>query len=114
MELPYDRLDGVRSVWEFDNLFTGPSFGFSGAEHYYSTQSSNQFLDRIRVPALVIQAQDDPMIPFAVFSHPAFHSNSNLTLAATRHGGHLGFLSAGRPRFWLDGAVRGWITGRSG
>ena len=113
--LPYDKLDRVSSVWEFDDLFTGPSFGFSGAEHYYSTQSANRYLDQIRVPTLLVQSQDDPMIPFAVFSHPAFHTNRNLTLAATAHGGHLGFLSSGAPRIWIDGIVRRWIaeTGRA-
>ncbi|MEP7363421.1 MAG: alpha/beta fold hydrolase [Acidobacteriota bacterium] len=110
-KLPYDKLDGVRSVWEFDDLFTGPAFGFTGAEHYYSTQSAIRYLDQIRVPTLVIQAQDDPMIPFEVFSHPAFRNNANLTLAATRHGGHLGFLSTVQPRIWVDGAVRQWIAG---
>jgi uncharacterized protein len=111
--LPYERLDRVRSVWEFDDLFTGPSFGFTGAEHYYSTQSAIGYLDSIRVPTLVIQAQDDPMIPFAVFSHSAFHTNPQLTLAATAHGGHLGFLHSGSPRIWVDSVVTNWIASRS-
>ncbi|HZO53973.1 MAG TPA: alpha/beta fold hydrolase [Bryobacteraceae bacterium] len=110
--LPYERLDRVSSVWEFDDLFTGPAFGFTGAEHYYSTQSAIRFLNQIRVPTLVVQAQDDPMIPFEVFSHPAFENNPNLTLAATQHGGHLGFLSARAPRIWVDDAVRRWISSR--
>jgi len=110
--LPYDQLDRVRTVWEFDHLFTGPSFGFTGAGHYYSTQSSIAYLDRIRVPTLVVQAQDDPMIPFAVYSHPAFQTNPNLTLAVTPHGGHLGFLHRGSPRIWVDPVVREWIERR--
>ena len=43
-------LDPVRTVYDFDDRFTAPAFGFGTADNYYATQSSNQFLDRIRVP----------------------------------------------------------------
>lgn len=104
-----DRLDRVKSVWDFDDCFTAPSFGFGTAKNYYVTQSSNQFLDRIRVPCLLVQAKDDPMIPFEVFEHPAFASNPYLRLMAVDHGGHLGFLSRQKPRFWLDGVLLEWF-----
>jgi hypothetical protein len=52
------------------------------------------------------------MIPFSpVFEHPAFDSNPCLTLLAVEHGGHLGFLSRGKHRFWLDGTVLDWAEG---
>jgi predicted alpha/beta-fold hydrolase len=99
----------ARTIWEFDDLLTGPSFGFRGAEHYYETQSAQQFLDRIRVPVLLIQAQDDIFIPFEIFQHPAVKGNPFVRLHVTEHGGHLGFLSRTKPRFWLDRAVLEWI-----
>jgi len=46
---------GIRSIFEIDDKITAPSFGFHGAEHYYATQSSNQFLDRIRVLPMLPQ-----------------------------------------------------------
>jgi len=97
------------SIWEFDDVLTGPSFGFRGAEHYYQTQSARQFLERIRVPVLLIQAKDDIFIPFEIFEHPAVKANPHVRLHATEHGGHLGFLSRTKPRFWLDRAVLEWI-----
>ncbi len=108
---PTDGLERVRTVFEFDDRFTAPCFGFQGALHYYETQSCSQYLDKIAVPALVIQAKDDPMIPFRVFSHPAFERNHNLKLLAVEHGGHLGFLSRSGPRFWLDSVVVEWVRG---
>jgi predicted alpha/beta-fold hydrolase len=99
----------ARSVYEFDDRFTGPSFGFRGADHYYQTQSSRQFLERIRVPSLLIQAKDDIFIPFEIFEHPAVHANPHVRLHVTEHGGHIGFLSRRRPRFWADQAVLEWI-----
>src|SRR5262249_22132088 len=85
------------------------SFGFGTAANYYATQSANQFLEDIRVPGLIIQAKDDPLIPFAVYNHPAFARNPRLQLLAVDSGGHLGFLSRRKPRFWLDGVLVEWI-----
>jgi len=105
-------LRGIRTVFEMDDRITAPHFGFSGAEHYYRTQSANQFLERIRVPTLFITAQDDPFVPFRIYDHPAFRQNPCLQLLATEYGGHLGFLAKQRPRLWLDHAIMEWITDR--
>jgi predicted alpha/beta-fold hydrolase len=103
------RLGSVRTIFEFDDLYTAPFFGFRGADHYYETQSAQNFLDRIAVPALLVQAQDDPLIPFEIYRHPAFSRNPNLTLLAPEHGGHLGFISKHKPRLWLDGVLIKWL-----
>jgi predicted alpha/beta-fold hydrolase len=102
-------LDLVRNIYDFDDRFTAQAFGFGTADNYYATQSSNQFLDRIRVPTLLVQAKDDPLIPFAVYDHPAFLANPYLRLIAVEHGGHLGFISKTRPRFWLDQVLVNWV-----
>jgi len=104
-----DDLGRVTSVYEFDDKFTARAFGFGTADNYYATQSANQFLDRIRVPALLVQAKDDPLIPFDVYNHPAFSSNPRLTLLPVDHGGHLGFVSKTKPRFWLDDVLVQWM-----
>lgn len=103
------ELGPVKSIWDIDDRFTAPSFGFSGATHYYGTQSAVNFLHLIRVPTLLIQAKDDTFIPFGIFRHPAIASNPHLTLLATKYGGHLGFLASRRPRFWLDDVVLEFI-----
>ena len=102
-------IEQVRDIYGFDDRFTAQAFGFGSADNYYATQSANQFLDCIRVPTLVVQAKDDPLIPFSVFDHPAFASNPHLRLLATEHGGHLGFISKTRPRFWLDQVLVHWL-----
>ena len=104
-----DGLDSVTSIWEFDDRFTAPLFGFGTAANYYKTQSASGFLDQIRVPTLIVAAKDDPLVPFEMYSHPAFSSNPALTLFAPEQGGHLGFLSREKPRFWLDSVLMTWI-----
>jgi predicted alpha/beta-fold hydrolase len=100
----------ARSIREFDDLFTAPHFGFRGADDYYARASSLQFIPRIRVPALIIHAEDDPFIPFEPFRHPSLSANPSVFLLAPRHGGHVGFL-ADRPapgdpdRFWAENRV---------
>jgi uncharacterized protein len=107
-----EHLPKIRSIEQFDEHYTARLFGFGTAANYFRTQSSNQFLERIRVPALLIQSKDDPMVPFTpVFEHPAFASNPCLTLLAEEHGGHLGFLARGKARFWLDETVLDWVEG---
>lgn len=106
-----EHLPKIRTIEDFDDHYTARLFGFGTAANYFRTQSSNQFLERIRVPALLVQAKDDPLVPFQIFEHPAFDRNPCLTLMAVEHGGHLGFLSRGKDRFWLDGTVLDWAEG---
>lgn len=105
-----EGLDTIRDIWEFDDKFTAPLFGFGTAENYYATQSAARFLDRIRVPTLLIAAQDDPLVPFSMYQEQdAFRTNPALTLLAVERGGHLGFISRTAPRFWLDRVALDWI-----
>lgn len=104
-----EHLPKVKSIVDFDDYYTSRLFGFGTAANYFATQSSNQFLEHIRVPALLVIAKDDPMVPFAVYDHPAFVRNPHLRLLPVDHGGHLGFISRTEPRFWLDHTILDWM-----
>jgi len=102
----------LRSVMAIDDRITAPSFGFGNAANYYRTQSAMNFLGAIRVPTLLIQAKDDPLVPYAIFEN--LPANPSIELLATEHGGHLGFLGKRPHRFWLDETIVTWIQGRAG
>lgn len=104
-----EHLAKVRTIYDFDDFYTARLFGFGTAANYYKTQSSNQYLEKIRVPTLLITAKDDPLVPFSVYDHPAFRDNPWLRLLAVDHGGHIGFISRRPPRFWLDGVILDWL-----
>ncbi len=104
-----EQLARPKSIYEIDDQITAPSFGFGTAANYYATQSAVRFVDRIRIPALLLQAEDDSFIPFDCFRNPALAANPNLQLVATKYGGHLGFLSRSAPRFWVDCTVTEWL-----
>ena len=95
--------DGASSIWDFDHRVTAPAFGFASAADYYAHASAVGFLDRIRIPALLIEAEDDPFIPWPVYADDSvFERNASVHLLATRRGGHVAFLASGRPRFWAE------------
>ena len=96
------ELAGLKSLYDIDDRVTAPSFGFGTADNYYATQSARNFLSRIRVPTLLIQAKDDTYIPFEMYQDPDIWTNPYLSLIATEHGGHLGYLSRRGARFWVD------------
>jgi len=89
-----DRLPQVRTVRQFDEVFTAPYFGFRDAEDYYHRASAMRVVDRITVPTLVIAAEDDPFVPAVMFDDPAVRNNPHITAVVTRHGGHCGFVAA--------------------
>ena len=86
------KLKAIRTVREFDEVYTAPHFGFADAEDYYHRASAMRVIDRVAVPALVITANDDPFVPPEPFLDPRVTGNPRVTLALSLHGGHCGFV----------------------
>jgi len=102
-----EELERVHSVREFDDLITAPFCGFRDAADYYAQSSAMHVVGTIRRPTLIVAAQDDPFVPFTMFSNAALRENPNITLLATRRGGHCAFISqeSGEGRFWAEGQI---------
>lgn len=97
----------VQSMRDFDDKFTAPLHGFSGADEYYSTSSSRQYLKNISVPTLVLHAKDDPFLTEDMIPTKD-ELSSHVTLEVSETGGHVGFVG-GRypwsPQYWLEKRV---------
>lgn len=96
-----DRYDtrGLWRIWSiraFDDRFTAPHHGFKDASDYYYRAAAMRVVDRIRVPTLIMTAEDDPFIPVAPFRDPRVTGNPHITLRITRHGGHCGYVEDAR------------------
>jgi predicted alpha/beta-fold hydrolase len=87
-----DHLEHIRTIREFDDRYTAPHFGFRDASDYYHRASALRVADRIRVPTLIISADDDPFIPVAPLRDPAVAANPCISVVVTRWGGHCGFI----------------------
>ena len=89
-----ERLVAARDLYEFDNVFTAPLHGFANTEDYWSRGSAKPLLHRIRIPALVLNAHNDPFVPASCLPSQG-EVGPHVTLWQPRHGGHVGF-PAGR------------------
>jgi hypothetical protein len=105
-------LDAVKTVRAFDDAFTAPYFGFKNAEDYYYRASALRVIDRIRVPTLVITAEDDPFVPPQPFRDPNLTGNRHIDLRVSAHGGHCGFVGparAGDDGYWAESAIVAFV-----
>ena len=84
-----ERLVAVRDLYEFDDVFTAPLHGFRDTDDYWARGSAKPHLHAIRIPALVLNARNDPFVPAS--SLPlARDVGSHVTLWQPPHGGHVG------------------------
>lgn len=106
----YDTTDIhlIRTIREFDNRYTSIHGGYENAEDYYARASALPLIRHIRIPSLLIHAQDDPFIPFHSFRDSSLTTTPSLLFIAPEHGGHVGFVAAdthGEDRFWAENRV---------
>ncbi|MGA8144136.1 MAG: alpha/beta fold hydrolase [Candidatus Acidiferrales bacterium] len=102
-----DDVARYKSLREWDEAITAPKSGYHDAADYYYRTSALRVVARIRVPTLIITAQNDPIVPFASFCDPGILNNPFIKLIATQYGGHCGFISrySGNDRFWVEPRV---------
>lgn len=85
-----DAMRRARDLYEFDNIFTAPLHGFKNTEDYWTRASAKPHLHRIRVPALALNAKNDPFVPLDSLPRPD-EVGPCVTLWQPEHGGHVGF-----------------------
>jgi predicted alpha/beta-fold hydrolase len=111
------NLNTVTTVREFDATYTAPYFGFRSAEDYYHRASSMRVIDRVRVPALVIIAEDDPFVPSQPFTDPKVTGNPHIDLRVSAHGGHCGFVGARSSEddgYWAETQIVEFVSRHAG
>src|SRR5947207_13866640 len=102
------RLNRIQTVRAFDRAYTAPHFGFRDEEDYYHRASAMRVIDRIRIPALVITAEDDPFVPSQPFRDAKVTGNPHIDLRVCRHGGHCGFVAPSGPGddgYWAENQI---------
>jgi predicted alpha/beta-fold hydrolase len=94
----------IRTVREFDDAITAPCFGFRDAEEYYESAGAKKVIAQVRMPMLMITAEDDPFVPYVSFLAAGVANNPWIQFVAPEHGGHCAFISnkSGVERFWAE------------
>jgi len=99
----------VHTIRDFDEYYTAVVHGFDNADDYYRKASSIHDIGRIRIPTLIIHAQDDPFIPYAPLRNESLAANPYILLLDPERGGHVAFISAQQDgeedRFWAENRV---------
>ena len=95
----------IRTFEEFDDRYTAPIHGFRDAEDYWEKSSARQYLHRINVPTLILNASDDPLLTPESFPIAEAEGNPSLFLETPKWGGHLGFID-------LVHGIEPWSEGR--
>ncbi|MEO8059991.1 MAG: alpha/beta fold hydrolase [Burkholderiales bacterium] len=105
-----EKLLAARDLYAFDDVFTAPLHGFKGTDDYWSRGSAKPHLHAIRIPALVLNARNDPFVPASSLPG-AQEVGRHVTLWQPPHGGHVGFPGGSWPGHvhTLPEAVMGWI-----
>lgn len=115
----HEALLRARDLHAFDNVFTGPLHGFAGTDDYWTRASAKPLLPDIRIPALALNALNDPFIPAASLPKPG-QVGRWVQLWQPGHGGHVGFVGALSP--WglpghvlsMPAAVGAWLLRHTG
>lgn len=101
-------LDRIHIISEFDDRYTAPDGGYASGPDYYDRAGARHVLEKIAVPTTIVTAQDDPFIPYSMFSLAAIRQNPHIRLTAPHHGGHCGFVQGARQnedRFWVENRI---------
>lgn len=110
-QFPHDidtsLLKRCHNLYDFDNFYTAPLFGYTDAEDYYAHCASIQFIPTIERPALLINAKDDPFLGNKCF--PRHLANNHFSYCEPQYGGHCGFSTSSTDRSWLPQKIEAYI-----
>ena len=108
-------IESIDRISEFDGRYTAPDGGYRDAADYYDRAGCRHVLGSIAVPTTIMTSQDDPFIPYSMFSLPAIQNNPSIRFIAPRYGGHCGFIQerqAREDRFWVENRIVQIAAGR--
>lgn len=101
-------LDAISRISEFDDRYTASDGGYQSGADYYHRAGARHVIASIAVPTLIITAQDDPFIPYSMFTVPSIERHPLIRTVAPLHGGHCGFFQRRRDKedaYWAENRI---------
>ena len=96
-----DGLDEINEFRAFDERYTAPLHGFRNADHFYASGSASQYLSGITIPALIVNALNDPFFPDSCYPFNIAKNLANVYLETPKKGGHVGFMLS-KSENWME------------
>lgn len=107
LPLPVEQALRIRTIREWDDRIVAPRHGFADAGDYYARASAAPRLPDLRIPALLINAEGDPMVPAHAVRAALADRSSPLEVRWLDRGGHVYF-----PGELVDSQVIRWLRER--
>lgn len=101
-QLNPDRLNKIKTLQDFDNLYTAPLHGFKDAITYYSDSSALQYLKSINIPTLIVNAKNDPFLAPECYPVELLKNHKYVHLEMPSEGGHCGFPEYTSKLYWSE------------
>ena len=86
-----EQLKNVKTLFDFDQMYTAPAHGFKDAYDYYKKSSSLQFIPSIQTPVLILNAVNDSFLSPECYPEDISKNHENVFLEMPKTGGHVGF-----------------------
>jgi predicted alpha/beta-fold hydrolase len=109
-DFPKIKWPSGMNIYQFDDIYTAPHNGYSGADDYYQKCKAVDLVPQITVPTHILFADDDTMIDGKALDHLTLPPH--IRLWKTKHGGHLGFIGSPQQEHgtrWLEGVLMQWL-----
>tara|TARA_R110002050_G_scaffold299733_2_gene466195 strand:- start:36982 stop:37944 length:963 start_codon:yes stop_codon:yes gene_type:complete len=90
--LSLEAVNSIKTLYDFDNVYTSKAHGFKNASDYYEKCSCLQFLPNIKTPSLIVNALNDSFLSHECYPVKQAKANPNLYLEMPKYGGHVGFV----------------------
>jgi predicted alpha/beta-fold hydrolase len=118
-DLPFDRTELRRAttIRDYDRQIVVPMHGFRDVRHYYESASAGPFLPRIRLPTMMLHAEDDPIVPSETVAPSVRGLGPAIAVTWTARGGHVGWHASLRetaPTWAMARALRFFDDHRAG
>ena len=95
-----DKILAAKTLKEFDDNYTAPLHGFKGVNDYWNQCSSDRVIEKIKIRTLVINSQNDPIVPFKTLPFKKIESNPEIQFYGLSSGGHVNFLRKSNKDFY--------------
>lgn len=111
-ELKIDGIHNIKTLMEFDDIYTAPLHGFRNAAHYYQQCSAIRVVENIRIPALIINAKNDPFLSRECFPEKLLRNHPCVRFEQPARGGHVGFVQFNKNGlYWSEERAIDFLSG---
>ena len=107
-----DTVLKCQTIEEFDNVFTAPQYGYRDALDYYERVSPKKSIPFIKIPTLILMAEDDPIMSESCYPIKEARRNKYITLQITKYGGHVGYARFFGEHYWLEERLFSYVESK--